>query len=183
MARGRRFSSGSARAAGARRLTNWELGPGGDDLPTWDRISFTSSSQAILGSGVTPINPNLTIIRIHGTVNIALRVADASLSGFNYAMGIGVVTLDAFTAGIGSVPKPFDDISWPGWMWHHMGALHSPVGALVQDMGAQKVLNFESKSMRKLRLNEVLMWVVQVGESGASTIDFEGATRVLVKLP
>jgi len=41
----------------------------------------------------------------------------------------------------------------------------------------------ETKSMRKLRLNEILMLTVQGGETGTSSMDVAGMTRVLLKLP
>ena len=182
MPRPRGHSRGSARAS--RRLTSWALGPGGDDIITWVRIGFTSSTVQILGTGVTPVIDNLTVVRLHGVLSYTLTVADGALSGYNLAAGIGIVSLDAFTAGVASVPDPFDDIDWPGWMWHQMFSIHAPFAVIAaNDAGFQRELKIESKAMRKLRINEVLFMSVQAGETGAATVQVEAATRVLVKLP
>ena len=179
----KRFSSGFARAN--RRLTAWSLGPGGDDLVTLDRETISVSDVTILGSGITPVIPNLTIIRIHGFMTIQLATAGTALGGYNWAAGIGIFTLDAFSIGDTAVPHPFLDIDWPGWMWHGMGGIRTVLGALaIGDPSVNPVtVPIESKSMRKLRLNEVFGLVFESGEAGTSVIQVEAATRVLVKLP
>ena len=166
-----------------RRLTSWVLGPGGDDI-AFDPVSFTGSSSALIGSGITPSVDRFTIVRTRGFMNIRLQAADAAGSGFTYAAGIGIVSLDAFTAGISSTPFPFNDVNWPGWLWHHMGVFKSPVGALTVGAGlADQHIEIDSKAMRKLRQNEVMFASVQVGEVATATLVVEIMTRVLVKLP
>ena len=180
----RPFSRGSGRGS-PRRLTSWSLGPGGDDIATLDRVAVTGAATVIIGSGVTPVVPNLTIVRTRGFLEFTLRTADAVLAGFNYVVGIGVIQADPFAVGAGSLPDPFTDADWPGWLYFHAGSMRTGVGALaVGDPSVNPfVLEIDSKSMRKLRLNEVMFMVVQVGESSAATMDIAGLTRVLVKLP
>jgi len=170
---------------GPRRLTTWILGPGGDDLPTLDAISFSANTIAILGSGITPVIPALTIVRIHGHLELLFSAADVALAGFNWVAGIGVVTLDAFTAGAGSIPDLFADIDWPGWMWMATGSIHTAKGAFaVGDPTVNPVIvKIDSKSMRKLRVNEVMFMAFETGEAPAATMTVRGMTRALVKLP
>jgi len=183
MTRKRGFLRGSARAP--RRLTAWSLGPGGDDLPTLDRTAFSTNTGAIVGTGVTPVVPNLTIVRIHGFMEVHLTAAAAQRGGFNLVAGIGVASADAFAAGEASLPNPFDDIDWPGWMWMGQSSIRTSVGALAVGDPERNgfIMPIESKSMRKLRLNEVLFLKVQAGETGTATVDVAALTRVLVKLP
>ncbi len=179
----RGFSRGSAR--GVRRKTQWSLGPGGDDLATLDAVGISSSTTVIIGSGVTPAVSQLTVVRLHGHLEFALSSAVAALGGFSFAYGIGIVTSDAFAIGVTAVPNPFDDIDWPGWLVHGSGAIRSVVGALaVGDPSINPlVVPLESKSMRILRLNEIMFLAVQAGESGTANVNVRGMTRLLVKLP
>jgi len=180
----RPFSGASTRGTRApRRLTSWNLGPGVDDI-TDAPLSFTTSTTGIYGAGVTPVIPNLTIVRLRGSVDIILNAAAAALDGYSYALGIGIVTGEAFTIGVTAMPDPFDDMNWPGWLWHKTGMIHSPVGALTaQGPQANQLIEIDSKAMRKFRLNEVLFGVCQVGEVGVSQLVTRMMTRVLVKLP
>ena len=184
MARSRRSFAASSPAR-HRRLTAWELGPGFSALTSAAVQAFSSSTTAILGDGITPVIPNLTIVRIHGHMLLSLTAAAAQRDGFQWAAGIGIVTADAFGIGVTAVPNPFDDIEWPGWMWHAMGDLRTAAATLMVGDPPENPLTvpIATKSMRKLRLNEVATLVLQVGETGTATLDARAATRILVKLP
>ena len=178
-----RSSRGFARAQ--RRLTAWALGPGADTIAGLDSQQFTASGTAVLGSGATPVIPQLTVVRLRGFVNFGLSAADALNSGFACFVGIGIATLDAFTVGSGSLPNPFDDQDWPGWLWLGNQDMRTAIGAIaIGDPSVNPVrIEVDSKAMRKLRQNEVIFMSAQVGESGVSTVDVRGFTRMLVKLP
>jgi len=175
----RGFSRGSPR-----RFTSWDLGPGGDDLPTLDRVAVSSSTAVIVGTGVTPVSSRVTVVRIRGHISFNLTAADVQKSGFNYVAAIGVTDLDGFTVGIGSLPQPFTNTDWPGWMWQASGSIRTSVGALaVGDPSINPVvIPIDTKAMRILRQNEVLFMAVDVGESGTATMDISAYTRTLLKL-
>ena len=180
----RGFSRGSSRVRSPRRLTAWSLGPGGDDLASLDQLSLSATGDSIFGSGVTPVVPALTVVRLRGVLRLNLTAADTGGSGFNYAVGIGIVSADAFTVGATAVPKPFTDADWPGWMWHHFGQLSTAVGALTTtNAHPALVTEIDSKAMRKLRLNEVLFGIIEAAELGTSVMTATLTSRVLVKLP
>ena len=181
MTRPRGHLRGSAPARSKRELF-WALGPGGDDIATMDAVSFTASATAILGSGVSPTS-RFTIIRIHGYLQLALTAADAALSGFNWAFGLGIVTSDAFAVGVTAVPNPFDDADWPGWMWHQQGSLISLTGTIGSSQDAIQGMPIDVKSSRKLRLNEIVFASLQVGEIGTATMQARFGSRMLSKLP
>ena len=184
MPRRRQFSSGFNR--GVRRLTSWDLGPGQDSVGSADVTAFASTTTQLIGSGVTPFAvDNLTIVRIRGQIEFMLTAADAIRSGFGMVMGIGIVSADAFAAGVASVPNPLDDAEWPGWLWWGHADIRTSLAALAAGDPTQNpvVIPIDTKAMRKFRLNEVLFMSVQAGETGTSTMDVRGVTRVLVKLP
>ena len=185
MANGRVFSRGSnlARARRPKNKTFWELGPGGDDIATWDSSGFTGDTTVILGLGATPVGQPLTVMRLHGVLEILLSTATSALDGFNWAFGVGVCTADAFAIGVTAVPNPFDDISWNGWMVHKMGAIHSPIAGVATAFPSNaQSLEIESKAMRKLNLNEVLFAAIQVGEVGVSVMTVRFASRILLQV-
>ena len=167
-----------------RRKTAWDLGPGGGSIATFEVAQLTSSTSAVLGTGVTPLIPNLTIARIRGMVNLSLITADAARAGYTYCLGIGIVTSDAFSTGVSAMPNPFDDADWPGWIWHQFGVLRSAVAAItVSGEVPDARIEIDAKAMRKFRTNEVLFGSVQVGETVNAAIDVAMATRLLVMLP
>jgi len=161
----------------------WQLGPGGDDLATLDRASLSSSSSVILGSGVESTLQQITILRIHGFLEILLQSTDAALAGFNWAAGIGIVSADAFATGQAAMPTPFGDIDWKGWMWHEMGAMHSVFGAAAAGDPSDNPVRVEIdvKSMRKIGVNETIFMSFQPGELGTSVLQVLGGTRMLFK--
>jgi len=164
---------------GNRRSVQWELGPGADDQLTFDAVSLSTSTTTIFGSGAVATE-KLTVVRIRGFLNIVLLTNDSTPGGFNWSAGIGIVTSDAFAIGISAMPSPFDDIEWPGWLWHQMGAAVSP----VTTAGRENYWNFEidTKAMRKMGINEVLFASIQTGEISTSTASARLATRALIKL-
>ncbi len=176
---------GPVRPQRSKRLTAWDLGPGGDDLATLDAVTFTASTTQILGSGITPAVDRFTIVRLHGILNLRLTAAAAQDDGYNWAAGIGIASLDAFaTGGVSSLPDPFTNIGWPGWMWHQQGSLHTVVGALaIGDPSINPVqVAVSSKSMRILRQNEVVFAVIAAGETGVAVLEVTLTTRMLLKL-
>ena len=179
MPRSRRSLSGFARGA-PRRLTSWALGPGGDDLGTMDAQVRTTTGNIIYGSGVTPVVPNLTIVRTRGFVDMRLLSATAVGDGFNYALGLGIVTNDAFSIGVTATPNPFDDADWPGWLWHDMGTLKKVLGDVD---GLWRRVEIDSKAMRKLRQNEVYGLYMDFAQVASGNLEVTAATRSLFKLP
>ncbi len=87
----------------------WDAGPGGDDIATLDEVAFTTSTTAILGSGITPTVDRFTIVRIRGLIAFNLTAATAGTDGYNFMCGIGTCTSDAFAVGVTALPNPFDD--------------------------------------------------------------------------
>ena len=185
MPRGRRSYGGFGRDARPKRLSAWALGPGMGNIITGDPLQISSSASGIIGDGVTPIVPHLTVVRMRGIVQVQLATADAVRAGFQYVIAIGIVNSDAFVVGVSAVPDAFDDADWPGWLWYQMGMINTSVAVLsaTNNNFATVFHEIDSKAMRKLRQNEVLFAMCQPGEIGTATMDIKLASRVLVKLP
>ncbi len=180
-----RLRSGFRQARSQRRKTTWTLGPGGDDIATLDVVAVSSSTQFVMGSGIIPTIPELTLVRTRGMLELVLTAATAAGDGFNWACGLCVVSDDAFTvAGINAIPKPFDDADWGGWLWHRFGMLHSPEAfGGTETASANQLIEIDSKAMRKIGANEVMAAIFQSGEEGTAVMDVRIVTRALFKLP
>ncbi len=168
MARLRRF--GAPRGGGHKRLTEWStFDPGG--------FESVSAAGALLMSGLAFENPG-TIVRTRGIITIrpADPEADATIAG---AFGIGLVSQEAFTAGVASIPEPFTDSDWGGWMVMQPFALTVDVGAASSRLINSMTYEIDSKAMRKVEPNSVMAIVVE-SLTGAFTI--ADGTRLLLKL-
>ena len=171
----------SGRAAGSsRRRTEWTAGPLNSTV-----VSSTSSG-ALLVSTAQEANEATTVVRIRGEIALWLPVVTTIGDGFiNFAAAIGIVSADAFTAGVASVPAPLADPDWGGWLWYHAGAsligfettevLRGPIGAVR--------IPIDTKAMRKMSPNEAIFGIVEFGtEVGTATVSFVMNTRMLFKL-
>ncbi len=128
--------------------------------------------------GSIPADEPLTVIRTRGLVSVkpASATADIEIVG---ALGFGVVSTEAFTAGIASIPEPYTDADWSGWfVWRSFTydfEFEDASGIAYPDW------NFEldSKAMRKFGPNES---IVMIAESFSGAFNIAVSPRVLVKL-
>ena len=152
------------------RLTQW-VGPANQAYG-----AVASGGATIIAS--FSFEEALTIVRTRGVVSVIPQTAAADVDVVG-AFGIGVVTQEAFAAGVASIPEPFTDADWGGWfVWRTFAfrqEFSDATGILLQNY------NFEidSKAMRKVSPNEVMV-VVSESQVGAHSV-FDG-TRHLLKL-
>ena len=181
MARPRGFRRAPIRS---RRKTSWGVGPGDPDTVPG---ALSASGSVIVGAGISLSNEEqATIVRIRGYFEATLLTASAAGEGFLAAVGIGIVTGDAFTVGITAMPTPVTDENWDGWLWHNYFSVRAPT-ATIADVAGRGSAHFrtpiDSKAMRILHSDNVLFMALQVTEVGTSSMDFSAATRLLLKLP
>ena len=159
-----------------RRLSEWALGP--QDSGT----ELSATGDTVWNTGAT-VALSATLIRIRGLFSIYLKTVSAVNSGFTGAVGIGIASTDAFTAG--ALPDPSGDATWP-WIWHSFFDVRSITAAITEGGNAGSVfmrMPIDSKAMRKQNPDETLFGAVQVlQESGTVTAQFFARTRVLDKL-
>ncbi len=165
-----RAHRGFTRAGHNTRLTQW-VGPA------------LQGFQPVAGAGASIIasftpGEALTIVRTRGFVCIKPNsvAADAEIIG---AVGMGIVSSEALTAGIASMPEPFTDADWGGWaLWRAFSYDFEFSDASGFNFPGW---NFEldSKAMRKMGPNEAL---VVIAESQTGAYDMAFIHRVLVKL-
>ena len=92
---------------------------------------------------------------------------------------MGIVSAEAHAAGVASMPEPFTDADWGGWiMWRAFSFVLE-----FNDATGLQFLNWnleiDSKAMRRMGANEVL---VSIAESQSAAFNIAIPTRTLVKL-
>ena len=180
MPRSRQFGS-TRPGRGNRRLTDWAAGP--FSAPQ----DLSAAGPSLWDTAQSPLIPGLTVVRVRGEFTIVLNAITTVGDGFNnFAVGIGVASLAAFTAGVASLPTPLTEIEWPGWLWH---SSHGELQGMSITESGQSPLEalrgvIDSKAMRKLRTDEVIFGAIEMGtEVGTAVASFSARTRMLVKLP
>jgi len=123
-----------------------------------------------------------TIGRIRGQFTCIPASFTADNEAFG-AIGVGIVSGEAFDAGVGSVPTPITEGGDRIWMYHSMFATLSRATASPgnNNIVASSIV-IDNKSMRKIGPNDVLIWVVQSG-AGLGTARMYWDQRHLFLLP
>jgi len=167
-----------------KRLVVWDSGPNMVRQPITGigKIVWTNGSILVKESEVT-------ITRVRGQVSMSLDLATAAGDGFNGAIGLGIVSSDAFTVGQSAMPGPFSDPEWPGWFWHRYWSLRGVAAQTAGENIARNAVSGEdrfeidSKAMRKQGDNETLFGMIETAvETGTAGMDVLADTRVLDKL-
>ncbi len=142
-------------------------------------LSFTANTTQI-GGGLSLDGP-WTAIRMLGEYIIGADTAPTAQDACEIAVGIGVVSSDAFALGATAMPDPIGDSYYPWLYW----AAHDFFFAdsSVADGNVRSLRrSFDIRSMRKLKPKETLGVVWQyIDTAGAPPMQLEMAvTRVLV---
>ena len=181
MTRSRQFGS-SRLVRSPRRKTSWNAGP-----TQLAGTALSAAGSTIWSLGQSGTGDGLTIIRLRGEAELFLSVVTSVGDGFAaFAMGIGIVSSQAFAAGGASMPAPLTNTTWDGWMWHYSGA--GLFGQSTTELAAGPIdavrIPIDSKAMRKVGSNEVIFGAVEMGvETGTATAVFTANSRMLFKLP
>jgi len=131
-------------------LTQW-LGPAFQGYQTVAATGATIIASAAFESP-------LTIVRTRGMISVRPTTTAATIDMVG-AIGMGIVTAEAFAAGVASVPEPHTDADWGGWfVWRSFGFA---IDVTTDISRIKNSIEFEidSKAMRKVTANEVLVVV------------------------
>ncbi len=168
----------------AKRMTAWDSGP------ETGAIAVTGVGKSLWTTGVVLASASsATIVRVRGEVTLMLDLATGPGDGFTGALGIGIVSSDAFTVGQTAVPGPESDPDWNGWLWHQY---YHMTGIAAQSQGENVGVNssadilrikIDSKAMRIIKSNEIMFGMFErTVEAGTAGMRLFANTRVLLKL-
>ena len=160
----------------SRRQTSWFDSPSGT-------LQRTTSGSTIFATGAQAVADGLTLVRIRAELVISLSITTAVLDGFTGAFGMGIVSENAFGAGVGSIPTPRTDVTWDGWM------VYQPF-TVIGNSGTDPALSWmstvryqiDSKAQRKIKSTDVLVAVIEATEVGTATMNLTLKGRLLAKI-
>jgi len=160
------------RSFGARskRLTQW-VGPAGQGF-----VAVAAGGATLINN--VPFTEASTIIRIRGMMSVQPQAFSASLDIVG-AYGEAIVSQEAFAAGVASIPEPFSDADWSGWMVWRSFSYHLESSSTIGITELSWNDQVDSKSMRKVGPNDVL---VGIAESQGGAFEISVPFRTLVKL-
>ena len=170
----------SFRGGGVRRRTQW------DEVGQLTALSNAAADTDFIlgGAGAAFTTSGSTVVRLRGIIGMKLVSATSAGDGFTGAVGVGIVSGDAFAIGVTAVPMPNAQASWGGWLFHQFFDITS--GTIVAAGAGFEIhqdIVIDSKAMRKAGLNETIYIAADVTEVGAAQLFIRAKCRVLVKLP
>jgi len=152
------------------RLTQW-IGPANQGF-----IAVGAGATALISSA--PFEEAATLVRTRGQLSIRPEdfVADIDIVG---AVGMGIVSAEAFAAGVASIPTPFTDADWGGWfVWRAFSYRYNFASAVGENF-PNWTMEIDSKAMRKISPNER---IVTIAEAQGAALRVSVPTRLLIKL-
>ena len=160
------------RPRGKARLTQW-VGPADQAF-----VNVATGGSTLVA--LVSFEEALTVIRNRGGFAHKPQAYSSDLT-YAGAVGMGIVTAEAFAIGITAIPTPFSDADWGGWMvWRSFAQQNELQGTAANVIfPAAVVMEIDSKAMRKVTPNEVL---VIIAESQSGAFALSAGIRTLVKL-
>jgi len=147
-------------------------------------LAFTADAT-MLGNG-NAATTSRTVLRMLGGFTVGLTSGGTFGTGdkAEIAVGIAVVSTDAFAAGAASMPDPGAEPEFPWLYWQALTitAIDSSITGNERLGFVQR--KFDVRTMRRMKVGQSLAYVVQYADiTGAPPIDVDlFTTRVLVGL-
>ena len=130
-------------------------------------VAVAGSQSSILGSFVA--GTDVTVLRTRGLLSIRSdqEGIDEEVNG---ALGLAVVSEDAFGIGVTAVPTPIADIGSDAWlMWMPFSHAFRFAAAVGLNEPIQSMFTIDSKAMRKFHADERVVVVIE----NEPTVGFE----------
>ena len=139
-----------------------------------------AAATAVIDSTALAVAEGETITRIRGMISVK---SDQAAANENYvgALGVCVVTDQAVAVGVGSVPTPYSDQDFDGWMLHQYFAGGVNFASGIGLWLPYERFEFDSKAQRKFAFGQTMCFVVENG-SAASGIEYFLNFAVLFKV-
>ena len=150
-----------------------------DSMPT---VQIAGAAAATHQGGAITFNVPATILRCRGELlmyfDATKQVGDLMI----VTAALGIVSADAYTAGVGSMPDPAGEPEYP-WLWWGEWRLDSIVAAAEEGAGLTvHRVSVDTKAMRKIKPGQNIAWIFELGGvvGAPATIIEQTQTRVLI---
>ena len=171
------FSRGNIRAP-QRQIANFAITAELDGL-------VTSSAATVKGAftvGLALTEAAATLVRTRGMLAVRVAAAAAGNSITRGALGMIVVSQDAFDIGLTALPGPLSDSQNDWFLWVPFTLMHDDQLAEFDSKFVASV-PFDSRGMRKLKFGDVLAAVLEVdSDLSGSALDAALVLRTQTKL-
>ncbi len=173
----RRVSHGRA---GGFKSPQRQIANDGIEIVSVAPITFgASASGSAIGSvGFLVAVPAATLVRTRGSVTFRLAASGASNNSIGGAMGMIVVSENAFAAGLASVPLPLDDIENDWFVYEPVTFEASATSIGANNVGSKITRQFDSRGQRKLKNGDVLAMVFELSQETSTTGTVVTATAI-----
>jgi len=146
----------------------------------------TNVASTVMTLALLLVVPAATLVRTRGHVTFRLRASGAINNSISGAFGMFVTTIEAFNAGIASLPLPLDDIENDWFVWEPFTFWSSAAGGEGAGAYGRSIeRTFDSRGQRKLKAGDVLVGIVEGVQISATTgtiVDVNHQTRHQFKL-
>ena len=134
-------------------------------------LTFGASLRATaLGTvALNTIVAAATLVRSRGLIEMALTASGSNNNTVAGVMGIIQVSVEAFTAGLASLPTPITDPARPWIVWQPFGLFADGAALGEAAQGRSEFQLFDSRGMRKLKANDTLAVVFEACQFDATT--------------
>ena len=143
---------------------------------------------ATTGVAEGSINPVGTIVRIRGCIYMELALETAASTIQEVGVGLALVddrALAVSTSAGAGLPQPIDDEDYEGWMWWNCSYLAVEGNVAVRNQGGHgaRMIEIDSKAMRRWDENQTLVWLVQNKpiDGTAAVVEVAMHGRMLIK--
>ncbi len=156
------------------------------DYKTWSTVLHGQIATLDLSEGAVAagdvsgsFTDSQTILRTRGKVLMELNTSAVN-ERVTVAVGLIIVSIRAASAGVGSLPLPVDN-GEDDWLWHDFLQVTSGQEAAIIDSYLVDRIVLDSKAMRKVRIDEAVVFMAQVADSvdQGGNVSLMYATRML----
>jgi len=124
--------------------------------------------------------PNPTLVRMRGRFIAHVGGAAGVGAELRWGAGIYLATTRALAAGVTAILRPISDGNSDEWIWWNTGLVDLETAADSTGLATQRV-EIDSKAMRKVGQNKVLVGVVENISAGGQSLDSSMGIRCLFK--
>ena len=152
-------------------------------VKTWGGLEIPETALSVVQGAIATFTLSTdfgeTVLRFRGEVLIQV-VPDAAGDETVVGLGITVVHANAAAAGGASLPGPMADIE-ADWLWHQFVPLRSIAATAASDvgLGLQARVVIDSKAMRKVEKDEVVVFMAELGTTTVASAVILGGLRIL----
>jgi len=157
-----------------RRLTEWAATVGGTAF-----TALAGATAAIDSSFTTTIVE--TIVRCRGLFTVQTNQIAAAEQPFG-AIGLAIVSDEAFAVGATAVPLPYTDADSDLWLLHQYWAAPMSFADATGFAKLDQQYELDSKAMRRISADETMVLVVEVASVAAIGINYRWDMRILSKV-